>query len=298
MSASFTTDRLLITPLDVGDSRFIFELVNTPGWLKFIGDRNVHSDADAKAFIKNIIDNPDTDYRIVKLKQDHVCIGIVTFIKRNYLQYHDIGCAFLPQYVNNGYAYEATEVVLYHEIVTHKHKRIAAITTAENITSIKLLEKLGLIFLQDIKIRNEKLRLYEADIDRIFISGLARSFFSVFTNTSNAQPRLDLLKDICLPEISLANRHMLKTDFFDLASFVKTRHRILTDGTLMEFEEKEVFNETRIMKGIASRFSVYEKRGILYRKRFKIKGYKLFQFVKIKQSWKISSIVWEDHEYD
>ena len=296
MSASFITDRLLITQLEVGDSLFIFELVNTPGWIKFIGDRNVHSDADATAFIKKIIDSPDTDYWIVRLKQNHVCIGIVTFIKRNYLQYHDIGCALLPQYVNNGYAYEATKVVLHHEIHIRRHKRVAAITTAGNLTSIKLLEKLGLGFLQDIKVRNEKLRLYEADIDRIFISGLARSFFSVFTNKNNTQPRLDLLKDICLPEISLANRHMLKTDFFDLASFVKTRHRILTDGTLMEFEEKEVFGETRIAEGIASRFAEYEKKGILYRKGFKMRGYKLFQFVKIKQSWKISSIVWEDHE--
>jgi len=297
MSASLTTDRLLITPLEAGDSRFIFELVNTPGWLKFIGDRNVHSDDDATALIKNIIDNPDTDYWIVKLKRDHVCIGIVTFIKRSYLQYHDIGFAFLPQYVNNGYAYEATEVVLYHEIDTHKHKRIAAITTAENITSIKLLEKLGLIFLQDIKVRNEQLRLYEADTERISISGLVKSFFSVFTSKSNAQPRLDLLKEICVPEVSLANRYMSKTEFFDLTSFIKTRHKILTDGTLMDFEEKEVFNETRIIKGIASRFSEYEKRGILYRKRFKINGYKLFQFVKTKESWKISSIVWEDYEY-
>jgi len=296
MSTCFSTDRLLITPLDVSDSRFILELVNTPGWLAFRGDRNVHSDADATTFIKNIIDNPDTDYWIVKLKQDHVCIGIVTFIKRNYLAYHDIGCAFLPRYINNGYAYEATKSVLCHEIDTHKHKRISAITTAENIASIKLLEKLGLVFLQDIKVRNKKLILYEADIDRILISGLIKSFFSVFTNKSNAQPRLDLLKDICLPEILLANRHMLNTDFFDLTSFVKTRDRILTDGTLTEFEEKEIFEETRIIKGIASRFSEYEKRGILYRKPFKIKGYKLFQFVKIKQSWKISSIVWEDYE--
>ena len=298
MAASFTTDRLLITPLEMGDGRFIFELVNTPGWLKFIGNRNVHSNDDATEFIKNIIDNPHTDYWIVKLKQDHVCIGIVTFIKRNYLQYHDIGCAFLPQYVNNGYAHEATEVVLHYVIDSHKLKRIAAITTAENITSIKLLEKLGLGFLRDIMVRNEQLRLYEADTDLISISGLVKSFFSVFTSKSNAQPRLDLLKEICVPEVSLANRSMSKTDFFDLASFVKSRHTMLTDGTLMEFEEKEIFSETRIIKGIASRFSEYEKKGILYRKRFKIKGNKLFQFVKIKQSWKISSVVWEDYEYD
>ena len=119
----------------------------------------------------------------------------------------------------------------------------------------------------------------------------------MFTNKSNVQPRLDLLKDNCIPEISLVNRHMLKTDFFNLTSFVKAKHRRLTDGTLMEFEEKEIFEETRIAEGIASRFTEYEKKGILYRKAFKIRGHKLFQFVKIKQSWKISSIVWEDREY-
>src|SRR5512138_2763193 len=121
MSDYLITERLLITALKVSDSRFILELVNTPAWLKFIGDRHVHSDIQAINYIKNIIDAPDTNYWVVRTKRNHVCIGVITFIKRDYLACHDIGCAFLPQFGKNGYAYEATKAVLDHVVETYGH---------------------------------------------------------------------------------------------------------------------------------------------------------------------------------
>lgn len=296
MSDYIITDRLLITPLTLSDNRFIFELVNTPSWLRFIGDCNVHSDTQAINHIKNIMDDPDTNYWVARTKRDHVCIGVVTFIKRNYLASHDIGCALLPQFGKKGYAYEAMKAVLDHVLETYGHTLVSAITTAENIDSIRLLEKLGLVFLQNIMVKDERLKLYEANRDRIIISGVVKSFFSLFTNKSNITPRLETLRDICVPGVSITNRYMSKATVFDLTSFIETKKKILTDGTLMEFEEKEIFEETKIVKGIASRVSKYEKKGILYRERFKIKGHKLFQFVKTGQSWKISSVIWEDIE--
>ena len=46
------TERLLIRELSVSDSAFILELVNTPTWLKFIGDRGVKNLDDAKSYLK------------------------------------------------------------------------------------------------------------------------------------------------------------------------------------------------------------------------------------------------------
>lgn len=38
---SIETTRTIIKKLDENDGLFMFELMNSPGWLKFIGDRKI-----------------------------------------------------------------------------------------------------------------------------------------------------------------------------------------------------------------------------------------------------------------
>ena len=291
-----TSDRLILNPLAVGDSNFILELLNTEGWLRFIGDRSVHSENDARVYIQRIIDDPEDNCWVTRLKSNNTPIGIVTFMKRDYLESHDIGCALLPLYENNGYAYEATNALLHEVIHSSTHIHISSITSPNNFKAITLVSKLGLEFRKNIQVKKEKLQVYGAHVDRIIITGITKSFFATFTNKGNTQPDLDLLNDICIPQVLMINKYRSKIDIFDLVSFIDKRGRILTDGTLMEFEEKEIFEKTKISNGIAARFSEYEKNGIIYRQRFRQKGRKLFQFVKIDKSWKISSMLWEDDE--
>src|SRR4051812_3265439 len=101
------TSRLVIKPLTLEDDNFILELVNTKGWLKFIGNRNITSPDESSAYIQRILENENIFYWVVKLKDDQVSIGIITYIKRTYLDYHDIGFASLPKFSKKGYAYEA-----------------------------------------------------------------------------------------------------------------------------------------------------------------------------------------------
>ncbi len=154
------TDRLLIQPLTGNDSDFILELVNTDGWLKFIGDKKIHSAKDALAYIEKINNNPDLSYFVVKIKNSNISIGLITIIKRDYLPHHDIGFAFLQDYYHKGYAFEASKAVLDATIISNKHKEILAITLHENTSSIKLLEKLGLSFKESKNFNNETLQVY------------------------------------------------------------------------------------------------------------------------------------------
>ena len=96
MQTNYNTARLLLRTMNADDNTFIFELLNTAGWIKFIGDRNIETSEDADKYIQKIITNPDINYRIVTLQDTETAIGLVTFIKRNYLDHHDIGFAFLP----------------------------------------------------------------------------------------------------------------------------------------------------------------------------------------------------------
>jgi len=52
-STIFETERLIIRPTSLKDSAFICELLNTPKWKKYIGDRNIHSVKDAETYIVN-----------------------------------------------------------------------------------------------------------------------------------------------------------------------------------------------------------------------------------------------------
>lgn len=152
------TSRLLLSALSATDAAFMFELLNTPLWKKFIGDRNIKTINDAEAYIQKIIDNPTADYWVVKLKDQNDSIGVVTFMKRDYLEHYDIGFAFLPAYAKRGYAYEASKKLL--EEMSRNHQQIIATVLKENRNSIQLLEKLGLQFDKEIVVNNEGLLLY------------------------------------------------------------------------------------------------------------------------------------------
>ena len=159
------TGRLLIRPLLEEDSKFMFELLNTDDWLKYIGNRNIQSEREALAYIKNVNQiNKESSGNIwtVKLIGTNKDIGIITFIHRDYLDYNDIGFAFLPAFYNKGYAYEATKAVLIHLVEHRSVKTVYAITLPENRSSIKLLEKLGLSFERILERNDEKLHLYIA----------------------------------------------------------------------------------------------------------------------------------------
>jgi RimJ/RimL family protein N-acetyltransferase len=156
----FETDRLILKPTTSSDAEFIFELVNTPKWLANIGDRNIKSVEAAKAYIKEKI-RPQLErlgygnYTLIR-KIDNIKIGTCGLYDREGLEGIDIGFALLPAYENLGYGYESAAKLVEIGIKEFKIKRISAITTKENITSQKLIEKLGLKYVNTIRIPNDE----------------------------------------------------------------------------------------------------------------------------------------------
>lgn len=164
MRQNYSTKRLLLRSLDHTDTAFILELVNTDGWLKFIGDRNVHDETDAGNYIQKILNNLSVRYWVVALQDSALPIGLVTFIKRDYLDHHDIGFAFLPAFHNQGYALEASQVVLDDLLKPGRHSTIVATTIPDNHSSVKLLKKLGFSFSKTFSHDNLTLNLFSISI--------------------------------------------------------------------------------------------------------------------------------------
>ncbi len=163
MPCPIETQRLLLQPLETADAAFILELLNTEGWLSFIGDRNVHSLQAASDYIERVIANEALTYWVVRLKETGRPAGIITLIKREYLETIDIGFAFLPGFTKAGYAFEATGAVL-RELKQY-HPVVLAITVPQNLRSIRLLGKLGFVFLKEIQPGAEILHVYSINTD-------------------------------------------------------------------------------------------------------------------------------------
>lgn len=296
MQSALTSKRLSLTKLSLDDADFIFELVNSPGWLKFIGDRKVKTPEDARLFVLKVISSPNVTYWMVRIQDQLTPIGIVSFIKRDYLDFYDVGFALLPVYSKQGYAYEAAITLMKHVAMEYPYPKILATTVKENSNSVALLKKLGFQFEKQIFADSEELLVYSISTDQFLIDQLTKSFFEIFTNLNGGPVKLIRIFDLCLPQTIIIKKSGINQEVYSLQEFIEPRQKILTDGTLTSFEEKETAGETRIVGAIAQRFSRYEKRGCFCGKDFQQKGNKLFQFVKTDQGWKINSVVWEDEE--
>lgn len=158
------TERLFLRGFNVGDAEFILTLLNEPSFLRFIGDKKVRSLQDAEKYILN---GPVASYErngfglcLVELKETHTPIGMCGLLKREELPDPDIGFAFLPDFWNKGFAYEAAAAVMKDARERLNLERILAITNQDNEASIKLLQKLGLQIERVITMKTDSTELF------------------------------------------------------------------------------------------------------------------------------------------
>lgn len=150
------TNRLLISKFTLDDAAFFLELVNTPKWLKYIGDRKIKTIKQAENAIKNgHLKSYQTYgfgfYKLQLKEENNKTIGTCGLIKRDTLNGVDFGFAMLPDYEGQGFGFESSEAILKLAKEEFKLKNILAITLPTNTNSIKLLEKLGLSFEKRVK---------------------------------------------------------------------------------------------------------------------------------------------------
>ena len=154
------TERLILRQLSLDDAEFIVDLLNQPSFLRYIGDKEVRSIADAVRYIET---GPMTSYErfgfglyLVELKESGASIGICGLLKRDSLPDVDVGFAFLPAYWSQGYAFESAAAVMNYGREVLGLRRIVAITSLDNDASIRLLEKIGLRFERLIKLSEDQ----------------------------------------------------------------------------------------------------------------------------------------------
>lgn len=160
MYKQIETARLLIRPIKTSDRRFILDLLNTQGWLQFIGDRKLNNEIDAEKYIQNILDSKNFFYSVFELRNVNKPVGIITFLYRDSQQFPDIGFAILPAFDKKGYAIEATQRYLEEIAAEKKVNKVIAITLSDNLKSIRLIERLGLKYESEIQDNLKNLQLF------------------------------------------------------------------------------------------------------------------------------------------
>ena len=144
------TERLILDKATIEDRRFYYQLLNSPNWLQYIGNRGIQTEQDAQQYIEDSLlkSYRDRGYGLYKmsLKTTLEPIGICGFVKRDYLDSVDIGFAVLPTHEGKGYTFEAAKAVLAYGQKQLAIETVYGITTENNLGSRRILEKLGLHF--------------------------------------------------------------------------------------------------------------------------------------------------------
>ena len=168
-SSLILTERTSIDEIRLTDASFIQRLVNSPGWIEYIGQRDVSDVHAAEEYLKNgFLKNQDEygfGYYVVKNFAGDG-IGIAGFLKRDDLDYPDFGFAFMPQWSGQGYAYEASKAILNYGLEAFEFSELDAVTSVANISSQRLLLKLGFRDLGDVTYQDKKEMLFRLTFSR------------------------------------------------------------------------------------------------------------------------------------
>jgi RimJ/RimL family protein N-acetyltransferase len=163
------TERLVLREAESGDAAFVLALLNDPGWLQNIGDRQVGDHQAALDYIENKLRSSYREHGfgmyIVVQRSDGEPVGMCGLVKREGLEDVDIGFALLEAHQGRGLALESAEAVVEYAFNELNLKRLVAITLPQNSASCHLLEKLDFEFTELMSLPDdaEELKLYSIE---------------------------------------------------------------------------------------------------------------------------------------
>lgn len=150
MKLILETPRLLLREFDINDAANFYKLNINPNVIKFTGDRAFKNMEEAQEFLTNYSDYKRNGFGrwAVINKSDNGFLGWCGLKYDERLNETDIGFRFFEEQWNKGYATESAKSCLVYGFDKLGLKTIIGRARSENIASIKVLEKVGLQFIQ------------------------------------------------------------------------------------------------------------------------------------------------------
>lgn len=157
------TERLILRPFSLDNAKDIYELNGDPDVMKYTGDQPFGNIAEAREFISNY--NHFEKWKRgrwgVFLRENNTFIGWCG------LKYHedtgetDLGYRLKKVNWGKGYGTEAASICITDGFTRLHLQRIYAEAYAENIGSIRIMEKVGMKFLKDTILEDAPGKVYE-----------------------------------------------------------------------------------------------------------------------------------------
>ena len=145
------TERLILRELTPEDASFAFELNNDPEVIKYTGDAPFESQESARMFLEKY--DHYTRYGFgrwgVVLKENQELIGWCGLKYTFERSEHDIGFRFLQKHWGKGYATETAKSCIELGFKRFNLHTIIGRAMHENLRSINVLKKLGMIYWKD-----------------------------------------------------------------------------------------------------------------------------------------------------
>jgi len=300
------TPRLRLRWFVAADADFLRVLLNDPGWLANIGERNVRTRRQAQAWIATrhtaTYGRLGFGFWAVERKSDGALMGMCGLIKRDALMEADVGYALMPAFRGQGYASEAAAACVRYAHEVLGLPEVWGITGPTNAASAAVLRQCGLHDAGITRLVGEERETWlfksprvEPGDDRMQIDALTRRFLAGFTNRDATIPTLPALPHYFMRDATIRVADALGTiTTTDVHGFIAPRAELLARGRLVDFEERETQSRTEIQGAIAQRWLRYAKRGTLDGVAFEGGGTKALQFVRTARDWKIASLLWTD----
>ena len=159
------TDRLLLREFTLDDAAVYFRLCTDPEITRYIGKFGMATLDDARA---SLLERPIADYRkhgygrlACVLKSTGLVIGFAGLKYLDELRDVDIGYRFVPEYWGMGLATEAGRPLIDYGFNQLKLPRILGLVDPENAASVRVLQKLGLSFVEMIEYFHSQVAKYE-----------------------------------------------------------------------------------------------------------------------------------------
>jgi len=132
---------------------------NDPGFIRFVGDRGIRTVDEARQALEDGIlrqyEALGYGPYLLTLRREAVPVGICGLFRRDGLDMPDIGYTLLGPFRGRGYAFEAARAVIDDARTNPDLPEICAIVTASNRRSVRLLEKLGLRYVETIRLPDD-----------------------------------------------------------------------------------------------------------------------------------------------
>lgn len=167
MKPILETERLLLRELDAGDAESFYALNLNPNVIRYTGDEAFENSDAAKQFLHDYKDYETNGYGrwAVIDKSNGAFLGWCGLKYSKDAGETDIGFRFFENHWNKGYATESAGACLNYGFDKLGLNSIVGRAMADNAASVKVLEKLGLVFEKEFEFDGHKGVAYRINKD-------------------------------------------------------------------------------------------------------------------------------------